>query len=174
MLFRSDDGKGLVVGHAAGVAFTRKDATLTWPEWGDLIGGLMDRIDGHAGEFRANARIIVEDPKFPGALAFGGPTFMFDEQHPVLMAPYSRDKVHVILRLDPASLTEQQRAMRPDGDFPVVWARQYGKGRMFNVGWGELETTYDNPGFQKMLLAGIQWAIGSVSADVTPKALPKP
>ena len=102
--FVRDDGKGLIVGHAAGVAFTKKDATLTWPEWGDLIGGLMDRVNGHAGEFRANAKIIVEDPNFPGAMAFGGSTFMFDEQHPVLMPPYSRDKVHVIMRLDPARL----------------------------------------------------------------------
>jgi len=173
LAFVRDDGKGLVVGHAAGVAFTRKDASLTWPEWGDLIGGLMDRINGHAGEFRANARIIVEDTSFPGAMAFGSSTFMFDEQHPVLMAPYSRDKVHVIMRLDPASLTEQQRAMRPDGDFPVVWARQYGKGRVFNVGWGELEATYDNPGFQKMYLEGIKWALGLVPADVTPRPMPK-
>jgi type 1 glutamine amidotransferase len=173
LAFVRDDGKGLIVGHAAGVAFTRKDATLTWPEWGDLIGGLMDRVDGHAGEFRANAGIIVEDTNFPGALAFGGPTFIFEEQHPVLMAPYSRDKVHVIMRLDPASLTEQQRAMRPDRDFPVVWARQYGKGRVYNVGWGEFETTYDNPGFQKMILEGVKWALGIVPADVTPKPLPK-
>ena len=32
-----DDGKGLIVGHAVGVAFMKKDASLTWPEWGDLI-----------------------------------------------------------------------------------------------------------------------------------------
>src|SRR5881628_1333763 len=70
LAFVRDDGKGLIVGHAAGVAFTKRDATLTWPEWGDLIGGLMDRVDGHAGEFRANARIIVEDTNFPGALSF--------------------------------------------------------------------------------------------------------
>jgi uncharacterized protein len=172
LAFVRDDGKGLVVGHAAGVAFTRKDASLTWPEWGNLIGGLMDRVDGHSGEFRANAKVIVEDPAFPGAMAFGATTFMFDEQHPVLMAPYSREKVHVIMRLDPASLTAQQRAMRPDGDFPVVWAQQYGKGRVFNTGWGEFDKTFDDPGFQKMLLEGIKWALGTVPADVTPRSLP--
>lgn len=173
LAFVRDDGKGLIVGHAAGVAFTTKEGSLTWPEWGTLIGGLMDRVDGHAGEFRANARIIVEDTQFPGALSLGGPTFMFDEQHPVLMAPYSRSKVHVIMRLDPASLTEQQRAMRPDGDFPVVWAQQYGKGRVYDLGWGHLEETFDNAGVQKMLLESIQWALGMVPADVTPKPLPK-
>ena len=38
------------------------------------------------------------------------------------------------MRLDPEKLDAANRARRADGDFPVVWARQYGKGRMYNVG----------------------------------------
>jgi uncharacterized protein len=155
--FVRDDGKGLMVGHATGVAFTN------WPEFGEMVGGYMD------GEFNANARVIVEDPKFPGAMSFGGTTFMFNDQHPVLKAPYSRDKVHVIMRLDPSSLDEMNRARRPDGDFPQVWAVQYGKGRVLNIGWGHPETTWDDPRFQNMVLEGIKWAMGVTKADVTPK-----
>ena len=77
--FIRDDGKGIVVGHAATVGYE-------WPEFGELIGGWMD------SEFNANAGVIVEDPKFPGADAFGGLTFMFNDQHPVLKPPYSRDR----------------------------------------------------------------------------------
>jgi type 1 glutamine amidotransferase len=160
LAFVHDEGKGLVVGHATGVAFT------DWPEFGEMVGGYMD------GEFNANARIIVEDPAFPGANAFGGNTFMFNDQHPVFKTPYSRDKVHVIMRLDPESLDATNRARRPDGDFPVVWAKQYGKGRVFNVGWGHPETTWDNPQFQAMMLEGIKWALGVTKADVTPKPFP--
>ena len=156
-----DEGKGLIVGHATGVAFT------DWPEFGEMVGGYMD------SEFNANARVIVEDPQFPGAMAWGAPTFMFNDQHPVFKAPYSRDKVHVIMRLDPESLSAADRARRPDGDFPVVWARQYGKGRMFNVGWGHPETTWDDPHFQTMMLEGIKWAMGVTTADVTPRPLAK-
>ena len=174
LAFVRDDGKGLIVGHAAGVAFMNKDASLNWPEWGNLIGGLMDRMDRHAGEFSASdtTKVIVEDPKFPGAMSWGATTFTFGDQPPVLMPPYSRDKTHVILRLDPASLTDAQRAMRPDGDFPVVWAKQYGKGRVFSVGYGERETTYDIAAFQQMYLGGIKWALGEEPADVTPQPLP--
>jgi trehalose utilization protein len=152
---------GLIVGHATGVAFTN------WPEFGEMVGGYMD------SEFNANARIIVEDPKFPGAMAWGAPTFMFNDQHPVFKAPYSRDKVHVIMRLDPDSLDAPNRARRPDGDFPVVWAKQYGKGRVFNIGWGHPETTWDEPHFQAMVLDAIKWAMGVTQADVTPRPLPK-
>ena len=160
LAFVHDEGKGLIVGHATGVAFT------DWPEYAEMVGGYMD------SEFNADAKIIVEDPAFPGAMAFGGTSFMFNDQHPVFKAPYSRDKVHVIMRLDPAALDEKNRARRPDGDFPVVWAKQYGKGRVFNVGWGHPDTTWDDPRFQQMMLEGIKWAMGVTKADVTPKPFP--
>jgi type 1 glutamine amidotransferase len=160
LAFVHDEGKGLIVGHATGVAFTN------WPEFGEMVGGYMN------SEFLANAKVIVEDPKFPGANAFGLEPFMFNEQHPVLKEPYSRDKVHVIMRLDPASLDATNRARRPDGDFPQVWAVQYGKGRVFNTGWGHLDATWDDPRFQKMMLEGIKWAMGLVPGDATPRPFP--
>ncbi len=158
--FVRDDGKGIIVGHAATVGYYQ------WPEFAELIGGTM------SSEFNANATVVVEDPKFPGADAFGLAPFPFTEQHPVLKEPYSRDKVHVILRLDPDKLSPADRARRADGDFPVVWARQYGKGRMYNIGWGHEETTWDDPRFQKMVLEGIKWAMGVTQADVTPQRFP--
>jgi len=160
LAFVHDQGKGLIVGHATGVAFTN------WPEFGEMVGGYMD------GEFNANARVIVEDPKFPGADAFGTQPFMFNEQHPVLKEPYSRAKVHVILRLDPESLDATNKARRPDGDFPQVWAVQYGKGRVFNTGWGHNDATWDDPRFQKMMLEGIKWAMGLTPGDATPRPFP--
>jgi uncharacterized protein len=155
-----DEGKGLIVGHATGVAFTN------WPEFGEMVGGYMD------SEFNANAKVIVEDPSFPGAMAFGGTTFMFNDQHPVFKAPYSRDQVHVIMRLDPDSLDAANRARRADGDFAVVWAKEYGKGRVFNVGWGHPDATWDDPRFQQMIVEGIKWAMGVTKADATPKPFP--
>jgi type 1 glutamine amidotransferase len=160
LAFVHDQGKGLIVGHATSVAF------LNWPEFGEMIGGYMN------SEFLTNAKVVVEDPKFPGSDAFGLDPFMFNEQHPVLKEPYSRDKVHVILRLDPSALDETNRARRPDGDFPQVWAVQYGKGRVFNIGWGHLDATWDDPRFQKMTLEGIKWAMGLVQGDATPKPFP--
>jgi len=157
-----DDGKGLIVGHAAGVARHAK-----FPEWPNLIGGMM------AGEFFAPVRVIVEDPKFPGAMSWGAESFEFPEQHPIAGPPYSRDIDHVILRLDPKTMPESVRNRRPDGDYPVVWARQYGKGRVFNFGWGEFEETFDDPGVRGLLLGAIRWAVGSVDADITPRPMPK-
>src|SRR5690606_21193172 len=155
--FVRDDGKGLVVGHAAGVAFTN------WPGWGEMVGGYMD------SEFTAEATVIVEDPEFPGARAFGALSFTFTDQHPVYGPPYSRENAHVVLRLDPASLSEENRARRDDGDFAVAFARQYGKGRVFNMGWGHPDATWDHPQFQQFMLGVMRWATGLEQSDITPR-----
>ncbi len=158
--FIRDDGHGLVVGHAAGTGY------YEWPEWFELIGGRM------GGEFNSTATYIVEDPQFPGAQAFGTNPFTMYEQHPILTAPYSRKSVRVIMRLDPNKLGAKPRNPRPDGDYPMVWAHQYGKGRVFSFGDGHFPSTWANPEFQKMVLGGIQWALGMWPADVNPRPLP--
>jgi len=163
--FVRDDGKGLVVGHAAGVAFFDKGGVSVWPEWNNLIGAEMK------GEFNATSRVIVEDPKFPGAMAWGKTSFIFDEQHPMFAGTYSRSFDHVVLRLDPATVPDRYRQLHGSDDFPIAFARQYGKGRVFNMGWGEFEATWDDPGMQQFMLNAIQWALGSVSADITPGPL---
>ena len=154
MSFVKDDGKGLVVSHAAGVAF------FDWPEWGKMIGGFM------GSEYPiVPMQVIVEDQKFPGVKGFGA-RFTMAEQYPVLTDPYVKGDVHTIMRLDWSKLTPEQQARRPDGDIPVVFALPYGKGRVFNNGLGHNETTYDDPRIQTMLLEAIKWAMGITTADI--------
>lgn len=149
LAFVRDDGKGLVAGHAATTGF------FDWPEFGELLGGRM------AGEFDGRVRVVVEDAAFPGARAFGLPSFEFEEQHLVLTAPYIREECEVVLRLDPQSLTPEQLAMREDGDFPVVWTRTFGRGRVCNISWGHYEETWDDPRFQELVLGAVRWAFGA-------------
>jgi len=154
LAFVHDDGKGFVGGHAATIAF------YDWPEYGEMIGGVMD------GEFPvAPMALTVDDRKFPGAAAFPA---TFADQFPYLKAPYAKGKVHTIVRLDASKLTPEQRARRPDGDLPVVWAKTYGKGRVFMSSLGHLDGPWDDPAAQKLYLEGIRWALGLTSADVTP------
>lgn len=146
--FVRKDGKGLIVGHAGLLGF------YDWPEFGELIGARM------AGEFMGEVNVIVEQPSFPGTAAFGAESFLFAEQHPILAAPYSRERVEVILRLDPESVPSTARAKRTDGDFPVVWTLRYGCGRVYHLSWGHHAATWDDPRFQMMVAKGIEWAMG--------------
>lgn len=146
------EGKGFIAGHAATVAF------YDWPEYGEMIGGFMD------GEFPVQPTgLIVQDRAFPGAEQF--PT-EFSDQFPYLKAPYDRGDVHTIIRLDPARLTPEQLARRPDGDFPVVWAKPYGQGRVFVSSLGHLDEPWDDPAVQALYLGGIKWALGLVNTPI--------
>lgn len=159
--FVREDGKGFVAGHAASVAY------YDWPAYLDMIGGFMDY------EFRpAPMTLTVEDPTFPGANAFPR-SFVLNDQFPVMRAPFSSKDVHVILRLDASKLTAEQRAHRPDGDIPVVWAKTYGKGRVYNLTIGHREEVWDEVAFRTLAREGIRWALGLVSADASaPSASP--
>jgi type 1 glutamine amidotransferase len=148
LAFVHDDGKGLIIGHAGILAYHE------WPAFADLAGARL------GGEFMGAVTVRVEDPAFPGADAFGDTAFTFDEQHPILKEPYARDRVHVIMSIDPATVDPLHRGKRADGDFPVVWSKSHGKGRIYHVGWGHLEATWDDPRFQRMILEGIRWAMG--------------
>lgn len=154
--FVRDDGKGFIAGHAATVAF------YEWPEFTHLIGGFMD------SEYRVQPMALLnDDPAFPGAGAFPR-AFTYEDQFPVMRAPFSSRDVHVILRVDPAKLSAEDRKRRPDGDMPVVWAKRDGKGRVFNLTVGHREQVWDDPRFQALASGGIRWALGLVGAEVEP------
>ncbi|WP_292070290.1 ThuA domain-containing protein [Brevundimonas sp. UBA7534] len=148
------EGKGFIGGHASTIAF------YDWPEYLEMIGGLME------GEFPvAPRRLVVEDPDFPGVDGF--PSEVAD-QYQYLTAPYDPSRIHTILRLDAQALAPELLARHPDGDFPVVWAREYGQGRVFVSTFGHLDEAWDNPAIRRLYLEGIRWALGLTQADVTP------
>jgi type 1 glutamine amidotransferase len=63
--------------------------------------------------------------------------------------------------LDPSKTTSEQASRaRADGYLPIVWAKNYGKGRVFNMTGGHNEQTVDDRKFQGLLLEGIEWALG--------------
>src|SRR6516162_3704631 len=52
--------------------------------------------------------------------------------------------------------------------YPNTWARMEGNGRVWYTALGHREDVWTNPVFQQILVGGIKWALGEVSADVTP------
>ena len=142
LAFIHDDGKGFVGAHTA------DDAYFTWPEYGEMIGGYFDNHPW--GVF--DASVVVVDPGFSAMKALPRAFVVRDEIY-VHKAPYSKDKVHVLARLDPAKLDRT-------GDFPVAWTKSYGKGRVFYSTFGHLPESWDNPAIQKMYFEAIKWAMG--------------
>ena len=156
MSFIKEDGKGFVGAH------TGDDAFFDWPEFGEMIGGYFD--DHPWGVF--DAPVIVEDPGFPAMKGFPASFTIRDEiyQH----KNFSREKVHVLARLDASKLDyTKPQIHRTDRDFPVAWAKMYGKGRVFYSTFGHADEAWDNPQVQKMYLAALKWALRMEGGDVT-------
>jgi len=161
--FIHDDGKGFIGVHSATITFTN------WPEYGEMIGGYFDEHPW--GTF--NAPVIVEDAAFPGMAQWPAAFTIRDEIYQ--MHQYSREKLRVLLRLDPAKLDMTNKNVhRKDGDFAVAWAKSYGQGRVFYSTLGHPVENWDRPDMQKMYFEAIRWALRLVDADSTPRPLPVP
>jgi uncharacterized protein len=155
MAFIKVDGKGFIGVH------TGDDAFFDWPEFGEMIGGYFDNHPW--GVF--DAPIIVEDPNFPAMKGFPARFTITDEiyQH----KNWSRDKVHVLMRLDGTKLDyTKPNIRRTDKDFAVSWAKMHGKGRVFYSSFGHSSEAWDNPQVQKMYLEAVKWAMRMVGDDV--------
>jgi type 1 glutamine amidotransferase len=147
--FIKDDGKGFVGVHAA------LDTNYKWPEYGEMIGGWFDQHPW----MTFNAPIINEDPSFPAVRHFPKAFVKYDEIYQP--KEWSRDKVNVLLSLDPNKLNyeDNPRIHRADHDFAVAWDKMYGKGRVFYSTLGHTEEAWSDPDIRKMYFEAIKWVL---------------
>jgi len=149
MSFIKDDGKGFVGVHAA------LDTNYKWPEYGEMIGGWFDQHPWST----FNAPIINEDPNFPAVHHFPHAFVKWDEIYQP--KDWSREKVHVLLSLDPTKLNyDNPRVHRADHDFAVAWDKMYGKGRVFYSTLGHTQEAWSDPDIRKMYFEAIKWVLG--------------
>jgi len=159
------NGGGLAVIHA-GVASFRQ-----WPEFGEIIGA---RFDNHPWGAGSTAVLRIEEPDHPLTAAFKEPYFIVTDELYQVKAPYSREKVRVLVSIDPnrTTITPQQRKAihREDMDFPMTWVKDYGRGRVFYCALGHQHELFWNPVVLQHYLDGIQFVLGDLKADTTPSA----
>jgi uncharacterized protein len=155
------DGRGFLGLHSA------TDTFHQWPAYGEMIGGYFDEHPW----MTFDAPLVVEDQQFPGMQYVPKNFVMKDEIYQV--KDFSRDNVRVLMRLDESKLDlHNPKVHRTDGDFPVIWARNYGKGRVLYNGLGHLDAVWDRPDIQKMLVEQVKWVLGMVPGDATPRPRP--
>jgi len=163
MSFVKDDGKGFVGIHAA------LDTNYKWPEYGEMIGGWFDQHPWST----FNAPIINEDPNFPAVRHFPA---AFNKNDEIYQAKeWSREKVHVLLSLDPTKLdySNNPRVHRTDHDFAVAWDKMYGKGRVFYSTLGHTEESWSDPDIRKMYFEAIRWVLGMTDGSTASHPRPQ-
>ena len=159
-------GGGLVGIHSA------TDSCYQHEEYGETIGAYFW---GHPWGAKTNVTIVVEDPEheiikpvFKGIKDFK----LQEEIYQFQEEPYSRDKLRILLHLDPdrSDPVDPGKIKRTDGDFAVAWVKKAKKGRVFYTSIGHNNHIFSNPLMLKHYLAGIQFALGDLKADTTPSA----
>lgn len=146
--FVRDDGKGFVATHAGSTAF------FSWPEFGDMLGA---RFDEHPWGI-SDATVVVEDQTSPIVAHMPASQVVNDEHYQ--LKDFSRDKVHVLARLDAGKLDLKAPLVhRTDADFVAAYTKSYGKGRVFYSTLGHSRESWDTPWLQKMYFEALKWSM---------------
>lgn len=153
-----NSGKGFVGIHAA------TDTFHNWAEYGRMIGG---HFDGHPWNAGTDVQIDVEkgQEKHPLNVMFEGQSLNFKEEI-YQLKNFDAKRQQMLLRLNVEKSAKVNGLKRTDGDYGVAWARHQGKGRVFYCSLGHNHDMFWNPKILAHYLAGIQWSIGDLKADV--------
>ncbi|HYL39447.1 MAG TPA: ThuA domain-containing protein [Bryobacteraceae bacterium] len=167
------NGKGLIGAHCAALTL------YNYPEFGEMLGGYFRRAVKQNKVFV----LKVEDQNHPATRMLGPSWPIVDELYQYGAAPwdashpkdnvdvlfgnhipvgFSRDRVHVLLSIDTARTDLSDLAeVKPDGDYPQAWWRNYGQGRVFYTSLGHRDDIWSNdPVFRAHITGGIRWALG--------------
>ncbi len=162
-------GMGFVGVHAASDTFHTQpdppDLSNRYIAHGDQEDAYLRMLGGefitHGREPRLqDANLIVNDAKFPGLERVTSPVSFNEEWYS--MKDFMPD-LHVILTLDTQGMKGECYQRAP---YPVTWARQQGKGRVFYTAMGDRPENWKNKFFVNLLAGGIRWSIGDASAQM--------
>jgi type 1 glutamine amidotransferase len=175
-------GKGLGGIHAATDSY-RAQGQGTWPEFNRAIGGWfkwhwnngtqvqvkvedvnhpinasLTRMNAQTGERQAIPRLRVQD-----------------EIYTFPMNAWDRSRIRVLTSIDYDAMPAEVKAQEPengrrtDGDYPLSYIQRVGNGRVFVQLLGHDESHYKIPMMLEHLLAGMQYAIGDLKVDDSPR-----
>jgi len=139
-----ESGKGYVGVHAA------SDTEYQWPWYHKLVGAYFKEHP----KIQPATLNVHDDPKFSVLDQLPHPWKRTDEWYDFRSLPQN---VNVIIDID-----EDSYKGGTMGDYhPMVWYHQYDGGRSFYMELGHTKASYTEANFLKVLLAGIQYGIGS-------------
>jgi len=156
-------GKGIIGIHSA------TDNFYKWPEGQKMLGA---SFFGHPWAGGGTWSIKLDEPTHPLAKAFGGKGFTLKDEIYQFKEPYNRANCRVLLSVDLADAATEaggKRKARKDGDYAISWIKREGEGRVFYCSLGHDMNVFQEPAILQFYLDGIQYALGDLAADATPK-----
>lgn len=156
-------GKGVVAIHSA------TDNFYKWPEGQKMLGA---SFFGHPWGGGGTWSIKLDEPAHPLAKAFDGKGFKLKDEIYQFKEPYSRANCRVLLSVDLSDAATEaggKRKARKDGDYAVSWIKKEGEGRVFYCSLGHDMNVFQESAILRFYLDGIQYALGDLAADASPK-----
>jgi type 1 glutamine amidotransferase len=158
-------GGGVVGIHAA------IDMFKTWPEGAQVVGATFA---GHPWNPSGSWSVKLDEPDHVLMRAWGKKNFKMHDEFYELGEPYTRQDRRVLMSLDTSdpAVTAVTPLHRKDRDFAVSWIKRFGEGRVFYCMFGHLGDPFQIPAVLQFYLDGIQYALGDLEADATPRPRP--
>ena len=164
------DGLGFAGVHAASDTFHTQpdpeDRSNRYIARGEQSDAYLRMLGGefitHGSEPRLQtANLIVNDGNFPGVQGVKSPVAFNEEWYS--LKDFAPD-MHVILTLDTHGMAGECYQRSP---YPVTWARQHGKGRVFYSAMGDRPENWQEPFFLNLVAGGLRWVVGDVNAKLS-------
>ena len=161
-------GKGVVGIHAATTNFSSAQPVggVDWPEGAEMLGGIFAGHNWRSGQ--GEWAVKIDDPAHPLNAAFGSKGFKIADEI-YQYTDFQKDSVRVLLSLDFSD--PKTAGVKKDQTYiPISWVRDWGKGRVFYCSLGHDNHVFWNAGVLRHYLDGIQFALGDLPADTTPRS----
>jgi type 1 glutamine amidotransferase len=167
-------GKAFIGVHAAADTFHNAGRVPNFPPYVAMLGGAFKT---HGPQ--VTVECLNTDPKHAACTSLPAKWTVFDEIYQ--FKEFDRARVHGLVSLEKLQVDNDPNKQVP-GDWPVAWARNHGKGRVFYTSLGHREDVWDpahdgrkggrknSPEvakqFQAHLTGGILWALGLAKGDI--------
>lgn len=145
-------GHGFIGTHSAADTYKNYE-----PYW-DMIGGTFN---GHPWGSGSTVTITVHDQEHPASKPWGAEFTIQDEIY--RFKNWQPEKVRVLMSLNMAKTQKKEPY-----HVPILWVKNYGKGKAMHMSLGHREDVWTNETYMASLLGGMKWMLGMEEGDATP------
>ena len=149
-------GGGFIGFHCATDTFKNSDMEMGEDATTPYIAMIGGQFAGHGAQFEGTVRVV--DPAHPVAASLVDNWQIKDEWY---VFSHEAEDRQIIARLDPGEQREKQAKLYDRPDYPILWTREQGKGRVYYNAMGHREDVWDSERFQNAVVDAIRWAAGS-------------
>ena len=132
------------------------DTFYKWPEYGEMINGYFD---GHPWTQDVEVTVKVDDRTHPVSRDL--PESMTFKEEIYQLKDFDPAKVKVLASLD-TTKTDMTRKGVKAKQFPLVYYRDYGKGKVLYNAFGHRPDVWTAKWYQTMVVNSIKWGTGQM------------